>query len=196
MLTGPDFPSTARCLKCGYLLCGLPTSVCPECGRAFDPTDASTYDLRPPEWRKRRIKRIVFVVAGCIALWVVFGPRALLQGKLEFKCAVCGETSTYYRWEPKPPRWIAQRFSGGFNWSHHSVPPPGRPPRCRFHSYGVSVKFDMHNGGWCSGSAMSGAGGVLTLNGMLTTVETAPEVLAQLMDPLNNGVQVGPSLVP
>ena len=189
-------PSTARCLRCGYLLHGLPSTVCPECGRAFDPADASTYDLRLPDWRRRRkIKRIAFAVIGCIALWVAFGPRALLKGKLEFKCSVCGETTTVYRWEPKPPRWIAPRFPG-VNWSHNSAPPAGGPPRCRAHSYSVSVKFDMHNGGWCSGAGTSGARRVLTLNGLLTTVETGPDVLKHLMDPLNNGIQVGPSLVP
>lgn len=54
----------------------------------------------------------------------------------------------------------------------------------------------MHNGGCVSGAGMSVAGRVLTLNGLVTTVDTSPEVLEHLMDPLNNGIQVGPSLVP
>ena len=72
----------------------------------------------------------------------------------------------------------------------------GNAPPCRIHSDNVSVRFDMHNGGFCSGASKPGAGEVLILNGLLTTVETAPEVLKHLMDPLNNGIQVGPSLVP
>jgi hypothetical protein len=42
---------------------------------------------------------------------------------------------------------------------------------------------------------MSGQWDVLTLNGLVTTVETAPEVLKQLMDPSNNGIRVGRPLV-
>lgn len=32
-----------RCLKCGYILDGLPENRCPECGRPFNPTDDRTY---------------------------------------------------------------------------------------------------------------------------------------------------------
>jgi len=189
-------PATARCLSCGYLLRGLPSPVCPECGRTFDPADTTTYDLRPPDWRRRRkIKRIAFAVIGFIALWVAFGPRALLKGKLEFKCSVCGETTTVYRWEPKRPRWISGRYPG-FHWTARTpATPTGNVPPCRVHSDNVSVRFDLYNGGWCSGTGTSGAGAVLLLNGLGTTVETAPEVLKQLMDPLNNSIRVL-SLVP
>ena len=31
------------CRKCGYILHGLLNQTCPECGRAFDPNDPSTY---------------------------------------------------------------------------------------------------------------------------------------------------------
>ena len=31
------------CLKCRYSLAALPRGVCPECGRAFDPTDPATF---------------------------------------------------------------------------------------------------------------------------------------------------------
>ena len=31
------------CLGCGYILDGLPTNRCPECGRAFDERDPSTF---------------------------------------------------------------------------------------------------------------------------------------------------------
>lgn len=47
-------PESAVCLRCGYSLRGLPNVVCPECGRAFDPGDASTYRDRAtkPSWRR------------------------------------------------------------------------------------------------------------------------------------------------
>ena len=42
-----DVPEEARCLGCGYWLRGLTTPMCPECGRAFDPGDLSTFDHDP-----------------------------------------------------------------------------------------------------------------------------------------------------
>jgi hypothetical protein len=35
---------TARCLGCDYPLRGLPQHRCPECGRVFDPADATTFN--------------------------------------------------------------------------------------------------------------------------------------------------------
>jgi len=195
MSNEPGIPPTARCLRCGYLLRGLPIPVCPECGRAFDPADASTYDLRPPDWRRRWwIKRGgILAVAGVVLL--AFFPRALLKSNLTFRCAVCGETTTVYRWEPKPPRWIPFRYPGLHWTSRTPVTPTGNAPPCRIHYDGVSVRFDLYNGGWASAKSMSGQWDVLTLNGLVTTVETAPEVLKQLMDPSNNGIRVGRPLV-
>ena len=38
----------ARCLRCGYILNGLPEPRCPECGLEFLPEDPSTYTTRLP----------------------------------------------------------------------------------------------------------------------------------------------------
>jgi len=49
-----QLPDTAVCLQCGYLLRGLPEMRCPECGRAFDPNDPSTFGPLPgPRWLRR-----------------------------------------------------------------------------------------------------------------------------------------------
>ncbi len=50
--TSDDF-DFARCKTCNYLLRSLETDICPECGRAFDPNDRSTYCIQPRErsWR-------------------------------------------------------------------------------------------------------------------------------------------------
>ena len=37
-----------RCLRCGYIIENLHTDRCPECGKAFDPNDASTYSDKLP----------------------------------------------------------------------------------------------------------------------------------------------------
>ncbi len=40
---GTDLPDTAVCLQCRYPLRGLPTPVCPRCGRAFEPGDSASF---------------------------------------------------------------------------------------------------------------------------------------------------------
>lgn len=35
--------SAIICIKCGYQLRSLPSNICPECGRSFDPKDPSTF---------------------------------------------------------------------------------------------------------------------------------------------------------
>lgn len=49
-----EIPEDAHCLGCSYSLRGLPEHVCPECGRAFDPKDPSTYRRGTwvPYWRR------------------------------------------------------------------------------------------------------------------------------------------------
>ena len=64
-----------RCKTCHYSLANLTEHRCPECGNAFDPNDASTYE------RTRHIPRlsIVNLVIGvCIYAATFF---ALLQAK-------------------------------------------------------------------------------------------------------------------
>jgi len=40
-----QIPDNAVCLGCGYMLRGLPNSLCPECGRPFDVAKPSTYRI-------------------------------------------------------------------------------------------------------------------------------------------------------
>ncbi|MBN2448136.1 MAG: hypothetical protein JXO22_15510 [Phycisphaerae bacterium] len=42
MANGVDIPENARCRDCGYSLRALTITRCPECGRAFDPSNAAT----------------------------------------------------------------------------------------------------------------------------------------------------------
>src|SRR5688572_6340901 len=65
-----DLSDRATCLGCGYALCGLPENRCPECGRAFDPFDATTMRLpgvRPPP------KPVPFAVEMIIAAVIAAG---------------------------------------------------------------------------------------------------------------------------
>lgn len=42
-------PRVAKCMQCGYAIGRLPAGLCPECGRAFDPGDPSSY-RHPGRW--------------------------------------------------------------------------------------------------------------------------------------------------
>jgi hypothetical protein len=62
-----------RCLDCDYCLSGLASSACPECGRQFDPDDATTFHRGlPMPALLRRWKRpigagpYVLLGAGCL----------------------------------------------------------------------------------------------------------------------------------
>lgn len=61
-----------QCLRCSYLLEGLPENRCPECGQPFDPADPSTWKNEGIEQRNRWK---VFMVPGPWH-WLLF---ALLQ---------------------------------------------------------------------------------------------------------------------
>jgi hypothetical protein len=77
-----DEARAGRCWECGYELRGLPTPRCPECGRAFDPNDATTMNMgtevgpvrrwlmRPPGWPLH----VVTGLAVIISLWAAASP--------------------------------------------------------------------------------------------------------------------------
>lgn len=48
-----NFPQGAECLTCGYSLAGVAEPVCPECGRAFNALDGSTFGPRNGLWLER-----------------------------------------------------------------------------------------------------------------------------------------------
>jgi len=182
-------PPEARCLGCGYLLQGLPAHTCPECGRKFDPADPTTFDTRPPHWQRRRwIKRGLWA-AGVGLVYMAIGPRAVRTGSLAFTCAVCGEKVTFYRFESIPPSWIPPRYPA-FRWTTRT-PPPDRAAAttCTGHFFGqIRVRFDLYFGGWVSGNYIRSPTETPTLNGQLTTPDTARDVLRNLMSPNNNGI--------
>ena len=69
------------CVGCGYSLVGCPASVCPECGRAFDPNDPRTVAHNQREVIARRmfgppgfIMATVAVVAGAWELVIASAP--------------------------------------------------------------------------------------------------------------------------
>ena len=74
-----------NCLDCEYDLRGLPAGSCPECGRAFDPLDPSSF--RPGNSRSPRLPMhlaLLIVIASSLVpvLHVVSGHLALVAARL------------------------------------------------------------------------------------------------------------------
>jgi len=65
------------CSACNFDLRGLPTSTCPECGRAFCATNAATFLERPRSTFARLLPRIL-LVAGVVFVLGVAGVGYLL----------------------------------------------------------------------------------------------------------------------
>lgn len=74
-------PDSAVCLKCGYLLRGLTEPRCPECGRAFDPRNPSTFRT------STRAHGGIHLDIACLILSL--GGLFLLYRYLESSAALC-----------------------------------------------------------------------------------------------------------
>jgi hypothetical protein len=59
------------CRDCHYNLAGLPQQRCPECGRAFDPLDATTF-VNSLRNRPVRARVRCGIVAAVFGMWYVF----------------------------------------------------------------------------------------------------------------------------
>ena len=180
-------PSTARCRGCDYLLRDLPAPVCPECGRAFDPHDPTTYETRPPGWRRRQWMRRGAPVAGLLLLLWAFAPRGLLKGELTFTCSMCGQRTRFYRYELRPPRWIPWRYPGVAGSTSEFALPFAPTAGCSHPQHDVAVRFDFR-----IGSATGANKGATAFNGEVVSMETAGGVLDMLMSPEAFGISVDP----
>lgn len=97
------------CKKCGYSLAGLAAdgTACPECGRAFDPADPSTFDNVPRRTRRRRLARRLVLIELLIGAVAAFFPRGYAIGRLTL--AAPGQPiQSVERIQLAPPRWFSQ----------------------------------------------------------------------------------------
>jgi len=73
----------ATCISCGYALRGLSNNRCPECGRAFDPSDP--FSMRTQLWKQRVRLAYWLPTALFVTTWVTitvapaFLPYPLLR---------------------------------------------------------------------------------------------------------------------
>ena len=185
-MTPLAIPENARCRKCGYALRGLTAFRCPECGRAFDPANARSFDTSPPGWRRKRwIKRAV-VTAGLIAALFAVFPRGIMESSITFTCADCRNVQRVRRWEPRPPNWIPFRYPG-LTWRDTQ---DGRSPHTPgFHrNYRADLKSDLHCRGRVTAWGDSTFADPCSFNGILVTPVSAPTFLYEMLSPANNGI--------
>jgi hypothetical protein len=93
----------ARCLRCGYQICGLAKNRCPECGTDFDPTNPWTFDTPRPMGRVVRLlarpvsteKTIVFAACSFAILW---GESAFAGGRVVTMAAIAALVAFCVYW--------------------------------------------------------------------------------------------------
>jgi hypothetical protein len=166
------------CKHCGYDLMGLTPGRCPECARAFDPSDAATFDPRPRASRRRRWTRRGLVALGLFAIAFTFAPRGYTKGTLILPGkSGCTEFS---RIQLIAPTWIPVRYPG---WTRrHPVPAlPGG---------GFSLTATgrlLTPSGWADMGSCSASGseqGAYALNGQRLTPQNADAVLDTILVPM------------
>jgi hypothetical protein len=97
--------SLVRCLSCNYDLRNLPDNRCPECGREFDPNDASTF-LDPVSRRKRLWIEALIV---CALTYVLLLTQCLLSGFREQNELQSFSRAGGFAFSPDPPSLLIVR---------------------------------------------------------------------------------------
>lgn len=188
---GDELPITACCLKCGYLLRGLPEAICPECGQSFDPADPRTYTITQQRRRLGIWMRRAAVLLALVGLLFALAPRNILKGRITFTWRQCGRKTVVQRWELQPPNWIRCRYPA-YSWTTETpaVTSATQPStRCTQHQLTVKVAVDFPSGS-CTGSTTV-VGGTVVVNGQTATPESADGILESMMSPSNTGITIG-----
>ncbi len=144
MSTLDIMPDEAICLDCGYLLRGLPGIVCPECGRAFNPDDSSTYGLAGNSRLRRRIRTVALLIVLSGLLYAI-APRGILHGKINMTCSECGLSDSVSRWELIPPSWLSFRYPGISLTNRTPAIDSSTNRPCGRHRFDVLIRLDLRN---------------------------------------------------
>lgn len=170
----PSMPESACCRRCDYLLRGLDTRVCPECGAAFDPADASTYATSSRRQRFRRRLRMAVALLFAAGLIYAVAPRGLYHTTLAVECGQCRQVVQADRVELKPPSWIPWRYPG---WSYDSSQAAGSMRACDHVWRTARITADPGRSG---GSCGCGPGYVAAVNDQPVTPATRFDILTAL----------------
>jgi len=92
-----------RCLNCGYDLRGLPKNRCPECGRAFDPSDRSTFIALLPDGRRplayAGVSVAAWIISAAVVLIISGSPAAVSEwSNTPFIPAIAGMLIGVHAW--------------------------------------------------------------------------------------------------
>lgn len=182
-----ELAETACCRNCDYLLCGLPSNICPECGRDFDLANPHSYAVMPRRRRfRRRILRIAAVTAS-LAILAALAPRGFRRGEITFECKICDARRSIVRWEAAAPDWTGLRYPG---WASRgdarskceSAKPTLSESTVDFHD--DDAVFQVARGTNVSGVFFGvGPGQSASVNGLSVNEENAVAILNLLMNP-------------
>jgi hypothetical protein len=111
------------CLKCDYPLDDVASSKCPECGRAFDPTDPASVSARPTARRRRWIRRGL-ILAGVIVALEIFGPSRVARFTWTWPNADGVTCTSETRWHVLGPSWLPIQYAR-FSTRRWTQPMPG-----------------------------------------------------------------------
>ena len=178
-------PNGACCLGCGYALRGLPEAVCPECGRAFDPGNSTTFVLER-DLRRRRRKRVGVVVAA-LGLLGAFAPRGIMTSTVTLTCPDCKAVYRTARHELRPPGWLRAGYPAiCLPLVEHKEKPH---ENCLNHRYDVSVTLQSRVVIRASGSASGDPGDVCEVVGFPAIPKNARKMIDSMIR--QNGLSVG-----
>src|SRR5690349_18535441 len=102
---------TGRCWGCGYLLRGIESGKCPECGRGFDWKNRTTFNLGRPIWRWRRG---LMMPPGIFLCSIVF----VGVGVMDWGTGWAGDWD-FWRWDRTLTQWenlLGFWKAGGVRW--------------------------------------------------------------------------------
>ncbi len=82
----PDSTAPIYCRGCCYRLDHLEVRKCPDCGREFDPDNASTYSLKPVNTdRRARIGRLSYLAATITLICGIYCVIGMALGDLGYE---------------------------------------------------------------------------------------------------------------
>ena len=183
----PAVPS-GYCTSCDYPLAGVPGTVCPECGRAFDPADPKTFAAKPGARRRRWTRRALYAL-GVLVLIELFAPSRVAKFTWSWPNQDGVTATSETKWCLIAPRWMPIRYP---RWtsarSTKQIEPQGLATSEEY--YWAIGLFSISSQGWCISGPVPpranwltfGSLGTKTSGGEYKFLDMAPPNLDRLCD--------------
>ncbi len=168
------------CKACGYHLVGIATNQCPECARAFDPADASSFDAVPRRTRLKRWLKRLAIICVILALVAVFFPRKYVVCELSLR-PPGGTPFQIRRTQLGPPTWLAKLGVSYPGWTVHAPPSIPSMNQVFLKASGRRLKFFKTEAlGSCTSSA-NGSYGSIKINGVVAIPDNAAAIFKTII---------------